>query len=211
MPLLEIKQIRKSAYIAIWKIEESVSELETIFSSSSGNLTEEYHSNLTHEGRKRQWLSCRILAMKLCHLLGKEFFGISKNEFSKPFLINLPFYISFSHTKEYATTMLQIHSSCGIDIEKICKKMQTIQSKFLNSEDLVHTKNNRKRICMFWSAKEALYKWHGKKKILFKEEINIQVISKNLLLGRILQVKKSFIPIYLWVKEYENHILVHTL
>ena len=64
----------------------------------------------------------------------------------------------------------------GIDIELIKHKIKSIKHKFLSDVELAQKQigDNTDGLYVAWCAKEAIYKWHGKKGLEFKQHIHIK-------------------------------------
>ena len=103
--------------------------------------------------------------------------AIVYDDLGKPHLEN-GWNISISHANEFAAIMLNKNGACGIDIEKISPKIARIKHKFLNDTDLKNI-TTEQNLTIYWGAKEALYKYYGKKKVFFIEHLFIQNFNKN--------------------------------
>jgi phosphopantetheinyl transferase len=63
---------------------------------------------------------------------------------------------------------------CGIDIEQIRSKLKPLAPKFLNEAELAIGADDLTNLAVLWGAKEALYKLHGRKSLIFKENLAIE-------------------------------------
>lgn len=153
-----IKTIEKDNYkIAIWKIEESLEELQKLASNIST-------SHIKSTKRKIEYLITRILLAKKSPNT-----NIHYNEFGAPFL-NTGDHISISHSKELVAIILS-KIKTGIDIEKISNKTLLVSEKFINKGKRKNL--TQEKATIIWSAKEAIYKWHQRKKINFTKDIKL--------------------------------------
>src|SRR5690606_5399622 len=93
-----------------------------------------YLESLVNGKRNLHWLSTRVLLRRMMNT--DQYIDCRIDENGKPYLINFPYYISLSHSYEYAAVMISKNKAVGIDIEIIKDKIERIARKFLNSEEL---------------------------------------------------------------------------
>ncbi len=167
MPLFKEWTINNNALAAIWKIEES----EEFFSSNTG-----IESNIKNEKRRVEHLAGRYL---LKHLV-EDFplMSIGKDEHDKPRIEDNEYYFSISHSWPYVAAMIDPHNEAGIDIQTWHHNIGRIQDKFLSEAEqkLFH---NEQLITLAWCAKEAAYKWNGKRGVDFIEHLPIEYFDNN--------------------------------
>ena len=58
-------------------------------------------------------------------------------------------------------------------------KIEKLQNKFLSPEEQVFFRNDPKLITLAWSAKEAVYKWQGRRGVDFIEHLPVTKIEEN--------------------------------
>lgn len=177
MPVSQQKKINKTTFLAVWKITETADELLIALRNKGFN---DEVVETKNEQRLKQWLATRLLV--------NFFFEdalIVYDELGKPYLDN-KWHISISHSNEYVAVILNKNENCGIDIEKISSKVDRIKDKFLNDVDLINV-TSEQDLTIYWGAKEALYKYYGKKEVLFIENLFLENFSKfkNEFIGRI--------------------------
>jgi phosphopantetheinyl transferase len=101
-------------------------------------------------------------------------------ESNKPLLTDESWHFSISHCGDFAAAIISENKSAGIDVELITPKVQLIQHKFLSGHELkLLPESNKTFLTLFWSCKEAVYKWYGKGGVDFKSHIVIKNISLN--------------------------------
>ena len=179
MPL-EKKILNKENTIGIWKISETISQLERMIDLSGSDARR--YQEIQNEPRKKQFLASRILL--------SENRGISKpvnvlyDKNGKPHIRHSDHHISISHSGIYAAVIVNKLSSTGIDIELIKPGIERIAKKFLNEAELENSngKDKKEKMHIYWGAKECLYKLHGKKGLIF---------TKNLLIDKFDYKKKG--------------------
>ncbi len=171
MPISFYQDINPDTAIALWKITESVANLE-------GQLQLKEHElqtlkSLGKEKRNLHWLATRVLMRKM--LSTNEYIDCRTDENGKPFLANHPHHISLSHSYGYAAVMVSKTRKVGIDIEVIKTKIERVQAKFLCNDELafIGEQDRIEKLYVCWCAKEALYKLNGKKETSFKDHIRL--------------------------------------
>jgi 4'-phosphopantetheinyl transferase len=169
---LYLKKFVQDAAIGIWEISESVEELYRQINLSEDE--EHIFSCLKTPTRKQHWLSYRLILPFLVH--ENELSAISYDEYGKPYLNNGVRHISVSHSGKFSALIASPTHSVGIDIEHIEDKILNISHKFLNDKEIKETGTNPslESLYVIWAAKEALYKLHGKRNILFREHLYIE-------------------------------------
>ena len=186
----------KNSIVIIWKINESLSVLK--------NMTKE-KSKIKNIIKRKEFYASRILIKNLCKSFNIRYYGIIKNDSGKPYLKNRNENISISHSFPYVTGILNKKKQCGIDIEKIQKKILKINHKFLSKSELNKIKNNTKKNTIYWTAKESLYKLKGEF-LSFKNDIKIIELKNSFnIYGKVLSKK-----ILLNVEEIDDYIITYT-
>lgn len=168
MPLFYQHNINDTTKMAVWHITEN----EDFFLKKVSIKKE-----ITHPHKKLQHLAGRYLLEILYP--GFPFHLIEIAESKKPLLSNGKFHFSISHCGEYAGAIVSENNLVGIDVELITPKIELVKNKFLNESEikLSATKNSEPQITnyqlltLFWSSKEAIYKWYGKGQLSFKKNL----------------------------------------
>jgi phosphopantetheinyl transferase len=153
-----IRKIEENNYsIIVWDMCESLDELMV--------LGKEFNTkNYKTEKRKKEFLTSRII---LKEIYPKE--RISYNEFGAPELSN-GIFISISHSKNLVSVITS-KTKVGIDIEEISNKALRLSDKFINSNK--HKNLTPEKANLIWCCKEAVFKWHQKGKVDFKNDIQL--------------------------------------
>jgi phosphopantetheinyl transferase len=153
---------------AIWKAEEP----ESFFAEHTGMT-----SDLKLEKRRIEFLAGRFL---LKHLEADfPLHGIFKDEHDKPRIENDSFFFSISHSWPYIAAVIDPYEEAGIDIQTWHPRIEQIQHKFLSEEEQILFEQDPKLITLAWSAKEAVYKWNGKRGVDFIEHLPIEVFHNK--------------------------------
>ena len=172
MAIVFNKKIDDQTILAIWKIEETEEQLVSGLQLKQHEL--DVIASLSAGKRALHWLGTRLLLRKL--LDTADYIDCHIDEHGKPYLVNSDTHISFSHSFDYAAVMISQNKKVGVDIELIKHKIKSIKHKFLSDIELAQKQigDNTNGLYVSWCAKEAIYKWHGKKGLEFKQHIHIK-------------------------------------
>jgi 4'-phosphopantetheinyl transferase len=165
------QQVDDDTEFAIWKIEEEADEL---YSQLRLDEQEQAHyENLKIGKRNLHWLGTRVLLRKM--LRTDEYIDCKVDSHGKPYLVNLPYHISLSHSFDYAAVMISKHP-VGIDIEQVKQKVERIAHKFMRKEELafINEADKIQQLYVCWCAKEAVYKCFGQKEVSFADNILLE-------------------------------------
>lgn len=163
MPLFKEWNPNPHSLAAIWHISESEDFFERQVSISG--------KHIAHPKRRIEFLAGRFLLQQL----NKDFpvHAIFKDEHDKPQLPNQEFHFSISHSFPYVACVLSTEAAVGIDIQSWHKSILALQQKFLSPEEQLFCGNNPKKITLAWTAKEAAYKYQGRRGVEFIEHLPI--------------------------------------
>lgn len=170
MALYKSLTVNKTTKVLIWKIEESLSELQegiTLSKNSSTRL-----NSMKSELHQRGFVSIRHLLKEV----GYTDADLIYDEFGKPHLKDGKF-ISITHSFTFTAIIVSDDLPVGIDIEKQRDKILKIAHKFTPFEEYKTIANATaliSKLTIVWGAKESLYKIFGKKKLLFLHHIYIE-------------------------------------
>ena len=169
MPLYKSLTVADTTKILIWKIEETINELNT-----NVLLTENSQARLN--GMKSQLHQRGFLSVR--HLLkevGYSDADLIYDAYGKPHLKDGKF-ISITHSYTFSGIIISDEQPVGIDIEKQREKILKIAHKFTPFEEYKTIANHEalvSKLTIVWGAKESLYKIYGKKSLLFLHHIFI--------------------------------------
>ena len=170
MALVYLRELDSDTKFAIWKIEETSTELLDRL-----QLDEQEKSILERISKGKRtlhWLASRVLLRYL--LKTDDFISCPSDENGKPYLPNYPYEISITHSYDYAGLMMSSKGPCGIDLEIVKDKVLRIKEKFMKPHELAFIKSDEvEQLYACWCAKEAVYKLQGNKGISFLENITI--------------------------------------
>jgi phosphopantetheinyl transferase len=170
MALYKTLTVNKTTKVLIWKIEESISELQDSITLSENSATR-LHS-MKSELHQKGFLSIRHLLKEV----GYTDADLIYDEFGKPHLKDGRF-ISITHSFIFTAIIISNNAPVGIDIEKQRDKILKIAHKFTPIQEYNTIANADaliSKLTIVWGAKESLYKIYGKKKLLFLHHIYIE-------------------------------------
>lgn len=206
MPLEQFTRDRRQAW-GRWKITENEAELAQHVVSD-----EKVPGLITNPVKRLEYLAGRALIRELLHRNNLPYHGIIKDTFGKPFLHKQTYQISLSHSFPYVAAVLDIHggSPVGIDLEQPKPKLLKIAPRILHPAELHDAGDDVVKHCIYWCAKEALVKIHGKKDLIFAENLRVIPFSRTSggdILGKIIaNGLESTIPLRYFVQE--DHVMV---
>jgi 4'-phosphopantetheinyl transferase len=165
------QQVDDDTEFAIWKIEEEADELYSQLQLDGDEKA--YYERLKVGKRNLHWLGTRVLLRKM--LRTDEYIDCKVDEHGKPYLVNLPYHISLSHSFDYAAVMISKHP-VGIDIEQVKEKVERIAHKFMRKEEMgfINSRDKINQLYVCWCAKEAVYKCYGQKEVSFADNISLE-------------------------------------
>lgn len=171
MPVAQITHLNTSVSFALWKIEESLEELSALYPFSEADtriLNEQKVAS-----RKMEWLAARLALKALLDERELTTFSIVKDQFGKPHLAGSNTGISISHTKSFGAAIINTGGPAGIDIEYPRTQIQRIAHKFLHADEKAWAGDDMEKLTWVWSAKEALYKLHGRTQLTFATQLYV--------------------------------------
>ena len=168
MPIGFKEEIKGLIRYGLWDISESEEELLKDFELSANDQA--YLQRIKHKRRRRQWLAGRHLIRELKQV--PYFPSIEYSSGNKPAFQNSDLEFSVAHCRDMAAAAVS-NVRVGVDVEHLEKKAWKLREKFLSIEelDLVNGNDKYEVATLCWSAKEALYKFWGHKKVQFNEEL----------------------------------------
>ena len=185
--------------LGIWQTSESLQELQALLPAhvDCAQIAE------VNDKRKKEWLASRVLVYTLL----KQFTGmpavLRKDQNGKPYFEGLPFHVSVSHSPALAAVIISDKYEVGIDIELLSPKALRVAGKFLSEAENAYTAQNESQTCLYWSAKETLYKLYSRKQLIFKDNLILKPSAiQNMLEGQVIttdfsklyQIRYEFLP-----------------
>jgi phosphopantetheinyl transferase len=161
--------INANTKLGIWRIEEQESFfLERV----------PLKKDVSHPYKRLQHLAGRYLLPVLF-----DDFPLSEilvADTRKPFLEQEQYHFSISHCGNFAAAIVSSTHRVGVDIELVTPRLKIISEKFLHAEERLFlqeweslTQIHLELTTLLWSAKEAVYKWHGDGQLDFREHMRL--------------------------------------
>lgn len=172
MPIVFNKNIDSHTILAVWKIEESEAELTAGLQLKQHEL--DFISSLNNGKRLLHWLSTRLLLRTMLNT--DDYIDCRMDEHGKPYLVDIDYEISLSHSFDYAAVMISKDKKVGVDIELIKEKIQLIKHKFLSVGELAQPELDlsTEGLYVSWCIKEAIYKWNGRRGLELKKDMFVK-------------------------------------
>lgn len=205
MPLIFQQDITNSTKVGLWQINEN----EDFFSDSNNSCS------IKHPQKKIQSLAGRNLITNLENRFPLNEIQILPS--GKPVLKNGEFHFSISHCRNYAAAIVSSTQIVGIDVELVTPRILRLKNKFIsNGEEKIISKinvSNEIKYTIFWSVKEAMFKWYGLGNVDFKKDLQIESLSiqQEIISGNCFVNKENNIELFFKGKIFNDIILVWTL
>ncbi len=177
MPLILQKAINDQCQLMVWEIQETPDFFKEKLGSLNWQIPE--FDTISHPKKQLEWLASRFLAKLLAESMGLGYRGLMKDAYNKPFLQDLAHHLSISHTLSHVVAAIHLQKSLGVDLEKVTERLHIIKHKFLTESERLNANDNLEMLCIYWSAKESLYKLYGKRGVHFQQELQIENFTKG--------------------------------
>ncbi len=175
MPLFYQHNINETTKIGIWRIEEH----EDFFLQRVPLL-----NDVSHPYKRLQHLAGRYLLPVLFNDFPLDEIIIADTK--KPFLENEQYHFSISHSGNFVAAIASKENRVGVDLELVTPRINNISGKFLSDSEKKYIDGwnelpqlKLQLTTVYWSAKEALFKWYGKGGVDFRKHIEINSVKHN--------------------------------
>jgi 4'-phosphopantetheinyl transferase len=162
MPLHKIELTEYQCGWGVWNITESESELAE---------NELCPSDISNVVKRTEWYAGRMLMKNLVEKAGLIYHGMYKDDFGKPYLNDHPHHVSLSHSYPHVAAQLDLNHPVGIDIEQPKAKLLKIAPRIFSAGELKDAGTGLSKNCIYWCAKESLYKIYGQRGLSFMEHL----------------------------------------
>jgi phosphopantetheinyl transferase len=182
MPLHFIRPLPGGAYLGLWHLLETPTELwpQLVAPAAYAPLLPARADG----PRQAQWLAGRVLVQRLLAdtTLTDRVFPLQNDADGRPFLAGpgpVPA-VSLSHSGAWVAALLAPPGTpVGVDVEVMRDKAQRIAHKFLNDTELAIVEQltnadsiaSQQSFSLLWSAKETLYKLAGQRGLIFRQNL----------------------------------------
>ncbi len=177
MPPCSFTKTSKHSAHLLWHIDEPEEVL--LRDSELNTLAQTTYKEIVHPRKRREWLAARLALKHLLAQLGHKYTALQKDTWGRPYLANSSLHLSIAHCSPFAFAAVDQQHAIGIDIQLPCEKLQHVKEKFLNHEEIKNSGNDLEKLCIYWCAKEAVYKAHGGRNLSLKQDISISAFKKR--------------------------------
>lgn len=206
MPVTK-KIVIDDGIVGLFKMTETIEELENKYISYFQKIPS--ISDYKHDRRKIEWIAVRLL---ISDLIGAKF-SIDYCDDGSPRIIHSAFrFISISHSSKYAAVYLHKIKKVGVDVESLDRNFAFIEKKYLSEIEIEDVKQNALLPAIYWSSKEAIFKWAGKVGVDFRKQIGVERFDPDeasVFNAVFDSQEKQFIELSFLV--FDRHVLVYTL
>ncbi|TXK48998.1 4'-phosphopantetheinyl transferase superfamily protein [Pontibacter qinzhouensis] len=208
MPLIQTMQPAPRTLIGIWQIEEPAAELyaalppQADLSALQGKV---------HPKREQEWLASRMLAYTLLQQFTEVPLVLCRNEHGKPYFEQSDIQLSITHSPQLAAVIVSADHQVGIDIELVSQKALRVADRFLAESEKTCTAGDDIKTCLYWSAKETLYKMYSKRNLIFKENILLAPSETENTLRGLVQTANFSRSYEVCFENVDNHILTYCI
>jgi 4'-phosphopantetheinyl transferase len=202
MPLVRSEMTGETSAWGLWQITETEEEL-------SYTALESCPDDIIAPAKRKEFLAGRALVKTLAEKAGVQYSGIRKDEQGKPYLKDQSHEISLSHSSPYVAAQIDAGHAVGIDIEQPKEKLLRVAPRVLSKIEVKDAGDDIVKHCVYWCAKEAMYKLYGKRGLHFSNELNVDSFKlkrSGELRGHI----KSHITVSLGYTVKDDYVLVYT-
>ncbi len=210
MPLLHTRSLDPHTLLGVWLLDESPEALRPLLPAHMAPLDELAEA---HPRRQREWLASRALAYQLLQQFTSVPLHLQRDPTGKPVFAQTGFRLSITHSPRLAAVILSEKYDVGIDIELVSPKALRVADKFLTEREKTFTAEDEQQTCLYWSAKETLYKMYSQRQLIFKENLLLepaQGFETNVLQGQV--ITENFSKLYHIHHELLlNHVLTYSV
>lgn len=160
--------------------------------------------------RKIEFLGARYLLK----VLFGECIELLYNTSGSPYISNSDWNISITHSGKYIA-VARSKKRLGIDIEQISEKLERTKHKFSSDKELsfIDQQQNLYQLCLYWSAKESVYKLVSNEALIFDEEMQIEAFTpknKGTFLLK-LNSKLNALDLNIHYRKIENYVFTYCI
>lgn len=177
--------------IALWQITENSQFFETQLPKEDlAYINSKYSDKSSNEKlqakqneKKLERLAVRLLVKNLVEQMDLDYTFLAKTQTGKPFLAtkegNENLKLSISHDFPFCAAIIDKVNEVGIDIQSLTPKISRVFHRVMSQEEQEKAQTLKQQT-LFWSSKEALYKYADIEGLFFKEDLNVKIENSNL-------------------------------
>lgn len=187
---LKILEKSQNRLVALWQISENSQFFETQLPKEDLDYINSKYSDKSsneklqtkQEEKKLERLAVRLLVKNLVEQMGFDYTFLEKTKTGKPFLAlknnNQNLKLSISHDFPFCAAIIDQNNEVGIDIQSLTPKISRVFHRVMSLEEQKKAQTLKEQT-LFWSSKEALYKYADIEGLFFKEDLNVKLEENN--------------------------------
>lgn len=180
-------------------IEEPLSEAELL--ALSGEADRRVVAGFGTERRRREALMWR-------YIVRRELGADAEIEYDKdgaPQVVNREEYIGVSHSADFVAVIIS-HTKCAVDVERLNRNFERVAARYICPEEW-NLSCDKRLPAAVWCAKEALYKFAGKRGLDFLRDVRILEanLEKGLMVGQI----EDNPPVSIYLKFHLGNVVAY--
>ncbi len=169
-----------------------------------------YIEALSSLKRRREVASWRSLLRRTLLEMGygADVFGadILYTDVGAPRLSNSNLHIGVSHSSYLVAVVVSAKRACAIDIEALERDFERVAHKYTTPDEISLFEGDERALAVIWSAKETLYKLSATSALDLIDDIEIQSVDSDTLVGRVQNAIHT-----LQYTTRDSHIVVYTI
>lgn len=199
MPLI-INEKTDETQLLAWRIDESLDQLAAFVTPGDVRSAGQFGS----AARRRERLAWRA-ALRTAIPHGE----VGYTETGAPYIEGRDTHISVAHTSGLALVLLSPRP-CAVDVETAARDFTRTRDRFIGPHEASLTDATREDFAAaVWCAKEALYKYSGRRELDFIRDLRIT--ETDLAGGGVTGTIRGGAPIRIAIRHAEGYIIAHTL
>lgn len=127
--------------------------------------------------RRSEWVAWRSVLRENAERwgVGSRALKVAYAATGEPIFEGLEGSLSVSHCRGYVALARSREGRCGIDIERLDRKFETVENKYINATErqFAESVGQPDFRAVIWCAKEAVYKYLGREGVDFRRDIQV--------------------------------------
>lgn len=174
MPLQQIHWNGPASGWAVWEVSETEEELSSDLPEGD-RCPEDIRFHL----KRVEWSAGRNLIRHLFASAGLTYQGLRKDSFGKPFAVGCDVQVALSNSFPYVAAQIHPSLPVGIDLEKPRKNLARVLDRILSPAERKDAGADPKKMLVYWCAKEAMFKIHGERNLVFSRDLGISPFIRS--------------------------------
>jgi len=168
MPLQKIHWSGPASGWAVWEVTEAEDEL-----MDGLPAVDRCPEDIRFHLKRLEWTAGRHLVHHLFNAAGLEYHGLMKDASGKPFPAGSTIQVALSNSFPFIAAQIHPEQPVGIDLEKPRNNLPRVLDRILSPAERKDAGSDPKKMLLYWCAKEAMFKIHGKRNLVFARDLRI--------------------------------------